>query len=387
MLTRLYIDNYRALVNSELTLGRRSLLMGRNGSGKSTFGDALIAIQLLLFGQSKSDDLFTAATLTRWQAVPRQRFELDVLGPVGTYRYQLVIEHRDTAGADQPRTRIISEMLTMGGEPLFRFEEGVVHLYRDDHSAGPEYPFDWGRSALGTIAPRNDNQKLTWFGNWFRSLTVLKPNPQQIASLVEKDEFFLMVDARNFASWYHAVSATDKRRDHFLHKTLTETIPGFEALNFEYAGPNRWFLRTDFAEAGRKVMLYFNELSDGQRSLILLYSMMHFLLDQGHTVFLDEPDNYISLDEVQPWLLSVTDRVDGGSGQLILVSHHPEIFNQWAVSHGLVAERDGCGPVRIRKYSQPADSELTPAELVARGWTQDVHDAPPLPGNTAVSTK
>jgi predicted ATPase len=361
--------------------------MGRNGSGKSTFGDALVAVQVLLFGQSKTDELFVPATLTRWQQAPRQRFELNVAGPSGPYRYQLVIEHRDTTGTDQPRTRIIEEALTLDEKPLFRFEDGVVHLFRDDHSAGPEYPFDWGRSALGTIAPRNDNQKLTWFGQWFRGLAVVKPNPQLIDSLVEKDDFFLFVDGRNFASWYHAVSSADKRRDHLLHTTLAASLPGFEALNFDFAGPNRWYLRADFAESGRRVMLYFNELSDGQRSLILLYSVMHFLLGQGRTVFLDEPDNFISLDEIQPWLLSATDLVDGGSGQLIVVSHHPEIFNQWAIGHGLVAERDGCGPVRVRKYAQAADSELTPAETIARGWAGKAPDASPPRANAGQLTK
>lgn len=381
MLSRIYIDNYRALVNSELLLGRRNLLMGRNGAGKSTFGDALIIVQLLLFGQSKTDDLFPPSTLTRWQQLPRQRFELDVSGPSGSYRYELVIEHRDTAGTDQPRTRVIAETLSLNGDPLFRFDDGVVHLFRDDHSAGPEYPFDPARSALGTIAPRHDNQKLTWFGNWFRLLTVLKPNPQQIGSLAEKDEFILFAGGGNFSAWYHTMSAADKRRDHLLHATLADSLPGFEALNFEFAGPNRWYLRADFVEAGRKLMLYFNELSDGQRLLVLLYSVLHFLVGQDRTVFLDEPDNFISLDEIQPWLLTATDMVDSGSGQLIVVSHHPEIFNQWAIGHGLVAERDGCGPVRVRKYAQPSNSELTPAETVARGWIRDDNAAPALAEN------
>ena len=95
-------------------------------------------------------------------------------------------------------------------------------------------------------------------------------------------------------------------------------------------------------------MLRLIELSDGQRALILLYAVLHFLLQQGRTVFLDEPDNFVSLDEIQPWLLSAADVVDGGSGQLVLVSHHPEIFNQWAVSHGLVTRarrvRSGANP-------------------------------------------
>jgi ATPase subunit of ABC transporter with duplicated ATPase domains len=127
-------------------------------------------------------------------------------------------------------------------------------------------------------------------------------------------------------------------------------------------------LRADFSRSAEPLKLRFLELSDGQRALILLYAVLYFLLQEGRTVFIDEPDNFVSLDEIQPWLLSATDMVDSGSGQLVVVSHHPEIFNQWAISHGLVTERDGCGPVRVRPYSPPAGLPLTPAESVARGW-------------------
>ena len=41
MLTRIYIDNYRAFVNFEHTFESTQLLMGGNGSGKSSFLDAL----------------------------------------------------------------------------------------------------------------------------------------------------------------------------------------------------------------------------------------------------------------------------------------------------------------------------------------------------------
>jgi hypothetical protein len=258
--------------------------------------------------------------------------------------------------------------LTLDSRPLFQFADGLVHLYRDDHSQGPEYPFDWGRSALGTIAARRDNQKLTWFVRWLQALAILKPNPPAMEDLVEGDQFVLVQSATNFAAWYHATSAADKRRDRALHDTLIDVLPGFDALNFEYAGPNRWLLRADFSRGGQKLMLRFGELSDGQRSLILLYSVLYFLLQEGRTVFLDEPDNFLSLDEIQPWLLSATDIVDGGTGQMVLVSHHPEIFNQWAVDHGLVTERDGCGPVRFRRFSAKPGIELTPAETIARGW-------------------
>ena len=371
MLTRLYVDNFRALVNTDLPLARRTLLMGANGTGKSTFGDVLVRLQWLL-GQAKTDDIFTVDTLTRWQSARQQRIEVDVTGPAGAYRYEIVIEHRDAASAELPRTRIRREILTLETRPLYHFEDGSVQLFRDDHSRVSDYPFDSGRSPLGTITPRNDNQKLTWFVRWLQTLAVLKPNPPGMQDLVEGDQFTLVTDATNFAAWYHAISAADKRRDRSLHNTLGDMLPGFEALNFEPAGPNRWLLRADFQRNGKRVMLRFRELSDGQRALILLYSVLYFLLQEGRTVFLDEPDNFVALDEIQPWLLSATDAVDDGLGQLVILSHHPEIFNQWAVSHGLVTERDGCGPVRIRKFAPVPDVDLTPAESIARGWSNQI---------------
>jgi hypothetical protein len=347
-------------------------LLGSNGTGKTTFGDVLVRLQWLLFGRGKTDDIFTADTLTRWQHSPLQRFAIDATSGEGNYRYELTVEHRGEASADAPRTRIRRESLTFQSGPLFLFEDGVVHLFRDDYSKGAEYPFDWGRSALGSVFLGKDNLKLSWFVRWLQALTVLKPNPPAMGDMVEGQHFVLAHDASNFAAWYHSVSAADKRTDRRLHDTLAEVLPGFDALNFEPAGPNRWMLRTDFARAGERLMLRFSELSDGQKELILLYSVLHFLLEAGQTVLLDEPDNFVALSEIQPWLLSAADAVDGGTGQLIVISHHPEIFNQWAVSHGLVTEREECGPVRVLPFSPPAGTGLSTAELISRGWSNGV---------------
>src|SRR6266566_2259498 len=131
MLTRLYVENFRALVSTDLTLGPRTLLMGANGTGKSTIGEVLVRIQGLLFGQARTDHTFTADTLTRWQQVPQQRVELDVSGPAGTYRYDIVVEHRDPPSPDEPRTRIRRECLALDSRPLFQFEDGTVRLFRD----------------------------------------------------------------------------------------------------------------------------------------------------------------------------------------------------------------------------------------------------------------
>jgi len=41
MLKRLYVDNFRCLVNFELRLDRVNLLLGENGTGKTSVFDVL----------------------------------------------------------------------------------------------------------------------------------------------------------------------------------------------------------------------------------------------------------------------------------------------------------------------------------------------------------
>ncbi|MEO7652003.1 MAG: ATP-binding protein, partial [Bryobacteraceae bacterium] len=97
-------------------------------------------------------------------------------------------------------------------------------------------------------------------------------------------------------------------------------------------------------------------------------TILHFVLAKGNTVILDEPDNFVSLREIQPWLTAVTDAVEGGRGQILVISHHPEFINQWAPQGGVQFVRDGIGPVRIEGFHSDPESSLSPAELVARGW-------------------
>jgi hypothetical protein len=59
--------------------------------------------------------------------------------------------------------------------------------------------------------------------------------------------------------------------------------------------------------------------------------------------------------------------VDAGEGQALLISHHPEIINQWAVDCGIRFYRDNVGPVRTQAFLPDGQHTLSPAELIARG--------------------
>ena len=87
MIKRLYVDNYKCLVNFDLPLQELSLLLGPSGVGKTSVLDIVYALRQLLSGDAKvtDRDVFPNRTLTRWQSRNLQVFELDVLLEPETY--------------------------------------------------------------------------------------------------------------------------------------------------------------------------------------------------------------------------------------------------------------------------------------------------------------
>ena len=106
----------------------------------------------------------------------------------------------------------------------------------------------------------------------------------------------------------------------------------------------------------------------GQRTLIGLYALLHFMVREDSILAIDEPDNFVALAEIQPWLLGIQDRVSDLGAQVLIASHHPELLNQLATRNGLMVERTEAGPAIVRPFAPPDDNTLTPAEIVARGW-------------------
>lgn len=56
MLKRLYINNFRCLVNFEFKLDGLSLFLGANASGKSTVFEVLIKLQKFILGADLFED-------------------------------------------------------------------------------------------------------------------------------------------------------------------------------------------------------------------------------------------------------------------------------------------------------------------------------------------
>jgi len=125
----------------------------------------------------------------------------------------------------------------------------------------------------------------------------------------------------------------------------------------------------DHPDVNKRPMPFdFSELSDGQRVLVALYALLFLLKDEGVSLFLDEPDNFVALRELQPWLTALTDACGDGLEQSVLISHHPEIIDHLALRSGRWFERDHNGPVRVSDQPTAQVEGLRVSESVARGW-------------------
>jgi predicted ATPase len=368
MLKRLYVNNFRCMVNLEMHFDKINIILGPNGSGKSSLFDLLFNIRRLLVDNARVGDIFSEEDITAWAQNSNQSYELDVQSEDGMYTYKLTISHNRSIG----KQRIELEQLLFQGMPLFEFKQGDVQLYHDNHTPGPLYTYDWNLSALATVAPRSDNTRLTWFKGWIEGLFVISLQPKAMSSETMAESEWLNRDGTNFASWYRYISQEVQDKVFSLTEKLRKTIPGFHAFKLEQAGKVR-VLKVGFkAEENKSEPIYFDfdRLSDGQRVMIVLYSLIWGLQDLGLVLFLDEPENYVSLPEIQPWLMELNDACGERFPQTVLISHHPELIDYFASECGIWVDRDPLGPTRIKTMPKKLDGGIRISEQIARGWTE-----------------
>ena len=371
MFKRIYIDNYKCFVNFELRLHELTLLVGRNGAGKTAVLDVIHALRRLLEGASRvtDRDVFHPSSLTRWQERPIQVIEVDLELDGIQFTYRLEVEHDRV----QRRARIKDEALSGNGGPLFSFKRGDVQLYRDDHTEGPAFKGDRDESALARVQPVPENVHLTRFLDFMRSVLVCGLNPPTFATEAASEDPVLARDGRNFVEWYRHF--LQERQDLSLSYTqaMQDVLPGLRGFRLERVGIDTRALVGVFGDAGKVYAYKFHELSDGQRALAVLYALTHLTTHRGRAILIDEPVNFVALSEIQPWLVALTDACGTTCGQALLSSHHPEVIDYLGVDRGILLSRDGTGSTRATALAEgleslTQDGPLRLSQVMARGW-------------------
>jgi len=369
MLKKLYVDNFRCLVNFEIEFDRLCLLLGNNGTGKTSVFDVVYGLRQFISGKGSTDQLFEEGDRTRWQDRADQTFEFDMEGNGGAYSYRLIVEHNKPL----KKSRVKEEILRFNNQPIYEYRDRAAQLYRDDFSKGPEFSPDWSRSGMALLQPRQDNQKLTWFKNRLDRVILVAPQPRVMSAEAATEDSTPARDMSNFASWYRFLIQEHFGNISSLMEKLKNAIPGFRTMSPTQMGKSVRRLELRFASPGaleQEEEYGFDELSDGQRQLIALYALLNGLFGLDYSLFIDEPDNYVSLPEIQPWLFAVEDACEKQIPQVTLISHHPELINYLGGSAGQWLFREEAGPTRVVPLSESVEG-LKLSEQIARGWVRE----------------
>ncbi len=376
MLKRMYVNNYRCLVNFEIEFDAMTLLLGRNGSGKTSILDILYGIRRMIIFGERAGEVFSLDDMTAWVDYKRQTFELSVKDNDDLYDYRLVLEYNEK----ERRMQIDSESLSHNNNPLFEFMDGVVIVHYDSQPR-LNYPFDPTRSALIIVADINGSDRIAWFRRWFGGLFVLGIQPKSMVATSESESPWLSIEGTNFVSWYRYISQEYQDMIPELFKNLRDSIPGFDSFRLETVGDSKR-LKVGFKseENPQKTRFFdFDRISDGERALIVLYTLIIGLKYMDITLVLDEPVNFVALAEIQPWLFELSDTCgyrdpqdhSRGIAQTIIASHHPELMDYFVVERSKFIYREPLGATRVMPPPTNFEGGLRLSQVIARGWEHE----------------
>ena len=369
MITRLYANNFRCLVAFETQFDSFGVLCGPNGAGKSSVFDALDLVRNLgtgvayLGGTGEWD--VRNLEFTNWLDSTVQEFELGVTAEGHSFEYLLHIEQ--VASYEKPR--IVRERATCDGRSLFERDlKGVRFSKAGDTQTG--FPLDWRQAALASIEPTGSRREIKILQDALSNFLILRPNPRAMEKESKSESKRPDLYLSNLTSWYRSLSLNQEWTD-TLRNSLQEVWPDFKFFRLEDVGLNTKALQLRFegSNGHKSGVLAFDPLSDGEKALVGLYMVRAALATEvAQTILIDEPDNYVGLPELQPWVLSLRELLDKNH-QAIAISHHPEILSNAGEDFGRYLWRDNhTSPTRIGPLKVPAG--LTAGEAIARGWVR-----------------
>lgn len=389
MLNFIQILNIKCFAKFELEPKPVNLIVGVNGTGKTTLLEAINAIRRFVVDGESADRLYTKRDLPppdvridsepldeEWleapggfripisSAIQRLAFASKINGE--SYLYVKWVQQKEIEGVSLQ----VGDVLVLNEEYVYlnkMFESKVTITTADGEEQS--IPHGAPRSLLATLPDAENYKDINRFIDYIRNFHVFTPALQGISAQASAGASHLSPSWDNFTSWI---------QHHFLEKRdvippieayLQESIEGFQQMRLRGNGNSERTLEIQFQFGGAdSYWLPLDRLSTGQIKLIVLYSITEILCRKGHTIFIDEPGTHLALREIQPWIVATRDKIEDRGGQLFIVSHNSQLLDYLAPDCGVQFVRDENGCVQAQPFEWTGAEVLTPSEEVARGW-------------------
>ncbi len=371
MLQRLYVHNFRCLENFELAVKEMpsALLIGKNGSGKSTICFALEILQQIGRGVNKVGLLVKPKDFARGRSDVPIRFEIEVLLVDRLYKYVLALELPERF----KELRVSEEQLTVAGKPIYSRKQAQVILHSGPQNREAQFLVDWHLVALPVIQEQSETDPLHVFKTWLAHTIILAPIPSLMNGDSNGETLEPKRDGSNFAEWFTGLLSRYPAAYTQLEKYLHQVMPDIMDFLNEPIAKDAKSMVVRFEENNANLSVYFNDLSDGEKCFFLCAVVLAANKFYGPLFcFWDEPDNYLSLSEIGHFVTSLR-RSFVDTGQILVTSHNSEAIRRFSNENTFLLDRKShLEPTLIRLLSDiPIPGDLIDALI--RGDINDEH--------------
>lgn len=344
MVRRLYVHNYRCLQNFELDLRDKhtALLIGDNGSGKTTISRALEVFQKVARGTNRVAELATKDD-TFLSGEGPMRFTIEAQVRDRVYEYGLALE----MPPGFREMRVFEEKLTVDGEPVFDRSHAQVSLKK--RSTNADFAIDWHMAALPIVQEQSETDPLFIFRQWLARLIVLRPVPALMRGESTGEHLEVGAAAADYAAWFSGLLAHTPAAYGVMERYLKELWPDFRDIQNPRVGPDTRSLAVHFANEQRQAGRFaLGDLSDGEKCFLICATLLAANETYGPiTCFWDELDGHLALSEVGHFVMAL--RRGFERGQLIATSHNPEAIRKFSDDNTFVLfRRSHLEPAQVR---------------------------------------
>jgi len=359
VIRRLYVNNFRCLQNFDLPISGKpsALLIGKNGAGKTTVGFALEILQKIARGTNRVGELVKPKDFTRGITDVPMRFEIEVELESKIFGYSVAFE----LPVGFKELRISEEKLVVNGTPVYAREIAQVHLSKWGQDREANFVIDWHLVALPIIQQQPPNDPLFVFKQWLAQMLILRPVPSLIRGESESETLQPNRQVTDIGAWFTSLLALAPSAYTKIDEYLRQVMPDLKDIRNPLTGAESRSMIFQFASEQGSIVLPFEDLSDGEKCFVICALVIAANSTYGPLFcFWDEPDNYLSLDEVGQFILAI--RKDFQSrGQFIATSHNPEAIRRFSDENTLVLYRNShLEPTIVR----PLDEMQVKGDLV-----------------------
>lgn len=351
MIRRLYVHNFRCLENFELRVSSQPsvLLIGNNGSGKTTVGLALQILQKIARGTNRVGDLVKPKDLTRGRTDVPMRFEIEVELEAKIYGYVIAFEFPEGF----KELRVLEEKLTVEGKPVYTREMAQVHLAKTGNAKEAKFLIDWHLVALPIVQEQSTKDPLFIFRQWLGRMLILRPIPSLILGGSEQETLQPSLHVTDFGAWFSGLLAYAPSAYTKIDEYLKQVMPDLKDIKNPVVGKDSRSLVVQFSNDQGSVGVLFDDLSDGEKCFMICALVLAANDAYGPVCcFWDEPDNYLAPSEVGHFVLALRKAFQSG-GQFIATSHNSEAIRRFSDENTLVLHRNShLEPTIVRPLSE-----------------------------------